>query len=85
MEGHPPRTTSLSSCEAKIRATSEGGKITVAVSNLTDGFDVAGAPLTDNSEPTLIYNDNKAAINLANTTTMKNVHHMELRDNRTCE
>ena len=44
-----------------------------AVRNLADGFGMAGAPLTNNSEPTLVYNDNETAVNWASTTTMKNV------------
>ena len=53
--------TSLSLCEAKIYATSEGAKITAGVRNLADGFDIAGTPLFDNSQPTIVYNDNAAA------------------------
>ena len=45
--------TSLSSCEAKIYATSESAKITVGVCNLADGFDIARTPLFDNSQPTI--------------------------------
>ena len=77
--------TALSSCEAEIFATSEGAKITVGVRNLADGFDMAGNPVCDNLAPTLVYNDNAAAVIWANSTTMKNVRHLELRENRTRE
>ena len=73
--------TSLSSCEAKIRSTSKGGSITIAVLNLSVGFTLAVAPLANNSQATLVYKDNKAAVNWVNTTTIKNVRHLELRDN----
>ena len=36
--------TFLSSSEAKIFATSKGAKLTVAVYNLADGFDIDGTP-----------------------------------------
>ena len=77
--------TSLSSCEAKILATNKGGKITVAVRNLSNGFTLVGTPIPDNLEATLVYNDNEAAVNLSNTTTMKNVRHLELCDKATRE
>ena len=73
--------TSLSSCEAEIRATNEGCKLTMAARNLAEGFTSAGTPLPDNSSATIVYNDNEAAVNWSNNVTMKNVRHMELREN----
>ena len=41
------KQTSLSLCGAKICATRKGAKITVAVRNLADDFDMAGTLLID--------------------------------------
>ena len=77
--------TSLSSFEAKIRASNEGGKITMDIPSLSDGFTLAGAHLANNSQATLVYNESEATVNWANNVIMKNIRHMELWDNDICE
>ena len=73
--------TSLSSCEAEICTTNEGRKITTTFCNLSASFTLAVAPLVNNSQATLVYNDKEADVSCDKTTTMKNVRHLELRDN----
>ena len=73
--------TSLSSCEAEIRATNEGTNITIALRNLADGFADCGVTLTNAKGPTLVYNDNQSCVCWSHNQTMKHTRHMELRDN----
>ena len=46
---------------------------------------IAGAPLDDNLQANLIYNDNEDTVKWANTVTMENMRHLELWDNAVCE
>jgi hypothetical protein len=73
--------TSQSSCEAEIRATNEGCKLTIALRNLAQDFASAGIRLSDIEESTLVYNDNMSCVHWAHKLTMKNIRHMELKDN----
>ena len=73
--------TSLSSCEAEIRATNEGAKLTIALRNLADGFADCGVTLPDAKVPTVVYNDNQSCVSWSHNQTMKQTRHMELRDN----
>ena len=73
--------TSLSSCEAEIRATNEGGKLTVATRNLAVDFVSTGYNISDTSDSTDVYNDNQSCVNWSYNMTMKQIRHMELRDN----
>ena len=54
--------TSLSSCEAEIRATNEASKLTVAIRNVASGMADLGYPITDASSPTDLFNDNEACV-----------------------
>ena len=69
--------TSLSSCEAKIRATNEGSKLMVATRNFATAFTPSGISLPDFAGPTKVYNDNESCITWANSTTTKGICHME--------
>ena len=44
--------TSLSSCEAEIRATNEASKLTVSIRNVASGMADLGYPITDALSPT---------------------------------
>ena len=66
---------SRSSCEAEIKATDECTKAVQAFRNLLQdlGFDT--------SAPTLIYNDNRGAIDWAHTMSNKRMRHYNIREN----
>ena len=52
--------TSLSSCEAEIRATSAISKKVVNFRNLCKSVSELGLPIADTEPPTVLYNDNDA-------------------------
>ena len=54
--------TSLSSCEAKIRATSATSKKVVDLRNLSLSFSKSGFPISDIEKPTVLFNDNEACV-----------------------
>eukprot|EP00970_Alexandrium_tamarense_P009299 scaffold1836_cov204-Alexandrium_tamarense.AAC.45 len=54
--------TSLSSCEAEIRATNVAGKLTLTICNITDGFCSIGVPISDADGVANIWNDNEACV-----------------------
>ncbi|KAL7523301.1 hypothetical protein ACHAWF_000464 [Thalassiosira exigua] len=73
--------TSLSSCEAEIRATNEASRDTRGVRNLIKGLRDHGYPIDDTSSPTDVYNDNEACVQWSHNMTMKKTCHMENREN----
>jgi hypothetical protein len=74
--------TSLSSCEAEIKATCMGSKLTVATRNFSEGFKSCGVPApTDTDTATTLYNDNQSAVFWAHNMTLKAVRHMEFKEN----
>ena len=74
--------TSLSSCEAEIRATNEASKLTVGLRNLARGMTHLGRyPISDADSPTDVYNDNEACVKWSHNMTMKQTRHMEMREN----
>ena len=86
MESCLPRQDLPQFFEAEIRATDEGLKPTMPPwCNLADGSPLAVTPLAANSTSTMVYNDNKAYVNWANSVSMENIHHTGLRDNTVCE
>ncbi len=56
--------TSLSSCEAEIRATCATSKKVVDFRNLSWSFSDAGYVIPNFDSPTLLYNDNDACVKL---------------------
>ena len=62
-------------------ATNKCCKLIMTAQNVAGGFTIAGAPLSDNSKATTVYNDNEVCISWSNNITMKNIRHMELHDN----
>ncbi len=73
--------TSLSSCEAKIRATSAMSKKVVDLCNLCLSLTESRYPIADIAQPTLIYNDNDACVRWSYNMTSKAARHIELREN----
>jgi hypothetical protein len=73
--------TSLSSCEAKIRATSATSKKVVDFRNFCRSISESGLPLLDATSPTILYNDNDACVNWSYNMTLKVACHIELHEN----
>jgi hypothetical protein len=73
--------TSLSSCEAEIRATSATSKKVVDFRNLSLSFTESGFPISDIEEPTVLFNDNEACVRWSHNMTSKAARHIELRKN----
>ena len=73
--------TSLSSCEAEIRATNATSKKVVDFRNLTRSVSEAGYDIPDSAAPTVLYNDNEACVKWSYNMTSKAARHIELRDN----
>ncbi len=72
----------MSSCEAEIWATNKGGKLLMAIHNLSGAIKNAiSSLLGDTSEPTTLYNDNKSCVIWSNSLTTKGVRHMEQHEN----
>ena len=79
--GERQERTSLSSCEAEIRATSATSKKVVDFRNLCRSVSDAGLTLQDTSSPTVLYNDNNACVQWSYNMTSKAARHIELREN----
>ena len=77
--------TSLSSCEAEIRATNMGSRLTVNVRNMILHLASLGYPITDAEQPSLLYNDNEACVKWCHNLTTKGNRHIEHRENATRE
>ncbi len=73
--------TSLSSCEAEIRAANATSKKVVDFRNLCRSISNSSNILSDMSQPTLLYNDNDACIRWSYNMTSKAVRHIELWEN----
>ena len=80
-KGERQEKTSGSSCEAEIRATNLGCKLTMGLRNFAEDFSSAGVHLHDCGAPTSVYNDNQSCVNWSHNLTMKNTRHMELKEN----
>ena len=70
--------TSLSSCEAEIRATSATSKKVVDLRNLSLSFSESGFPISDIEKPTVLFNDNEACVRWSHNMTSKAACHIEL-------
>ena len=73
--------TSLSSCEAEIRATNATSKKVVDFRNICQSMVDSGHDLSDIASPTLLYNDNDACVKWSYNMTSKAARHIELREN----
>ena len=67
--------TALSSCDAEIRATNMGSRLTVNTRNMISGLSDLGYPIHDCESPTPLYNNNDACVKWChNMTTKGNCH-----------
>jgi hypothetical protein len=73
--------TSLSSCEAEIRATNATSKKVVDFRNLSRSVSDAGYVIPDVDAPTFLFNDNEACVRWSHNMTSKAARHIELREN----
>jgi hypothetical protein len=79
--GKRQERTSLSSCEAEIRATSATSKKVVDFWNLCRSISNSGYSIPGLDSPTVLYNDNDACVSWAHNMTSKAARHIELRKN----
>ena len=77
--------TSLSSCDAEIRATNMGSRLTVNLRNMILHLQSLGYPIDDTDLATPIYNDNDACVKWCHNLTTKGNRHIEHRENATRE
>jgi len=73
--------TSLSSYEAKIRATDATSKKVVDFRNVCQSMVESGHDIADVTSPTLLFNDNNACVQWSYNMTSKAAHHIELQEN----
>jgi hypothetical protein len=73
--------TSLSSCEAEIRATNATSKKVADNRNLCGSISDLGNILSDISQPAFLYNDNDACVRWSYNMTSKAARHIELWEN----
>ena len=79
--GDRQERTSLSSCEAEIRATNATSKKVVDFRNLSRSVSESGFAIPGSDAPTVLYNDNEACVKWSYNMTSKAARHIELRDN----
>ena len=77
--------TSLSSCEAEIRATNMGSCLTINLRNMILYLQSLGYPIDDTDLATRIYNNNDACVKWCHNLTTKGNRHIEHRENVTRE
>ena len=73
--------TSLSSCEAEIRATNEVSKLLMGIRHLADAVRTGGHDIVDTAAASLLYNDNESCVKWSHNMTTKQIRHMEMREN----
>ena len=73
--------TSLSSCEAEIRATNEISKLLMGIHHLADAVREGGHDIADTAVASPLYNDNEACFKWSHNMTTKQIRHMEMREN----
>jgi hypothetical protein len=73
--------TSLSSCEAEIRATNEVSKLLMGVRHLADAVRAGGHDIVDTTAASPLYNDNESCVKWSHNMTTKQIRHMEMREN----
>jgi hypothetical protein len=79
--GKQQERTSLSSCEAEIRATYATSKKVVNFQNLSRSVSESGHKIEVLSSPMLLYNENDACVKWSHNMTSKAACHIELREN----
>jgi hypothetical protein len=69
--------TALISCDAEIRATNMGSRLTVNTRNMISGLSDLGYPIHDCESPTPLYNNNDACVKWCHNMTTKGSRHIE--------
>ena len=77
--------TSLSSCEAEIRATNSNLNKVVDFCNLCRSMAESGHTLADITSLAVIYNNNNACVKWSHNMTSKAARHIEFQENSVCE
>ena len=77
--------TSLSSCDAEIRAMAMCSRLTINTRNLIIHLKSLGYPINDTDVATPLYNDNEACVKWCHNLTTKGNRHIEHRENVTRE
>jgi hypothetical protein len=73
--------TSLSSCEAEIRATNEVSKLLMGIRHLADDVRKNGYDIVDMAEASPLYNDNESCVKWSHNMTTKQIRYMEMCEN----
>ena len=73
--------TSLSSCEAEIRAMIEVSKLLMGICNLAEGVRASGFDIQDTTAASPLYNDNESCVCWSHNMTTKQIGHMEMQEN----
>ncbi len=71
----------MSSCEAEIRATNTGSRLTVNTRNMISSLSSLGYPINDADSPTPLYNYNNACVKWCHNMTTKGNCHIENWEN----
>jgi hypothetical protein len=73
--------TSLSSCEAEIRATNEVSKLLMGICNLAESVRTSSFDIPDTTAASPLYNDNEYCVRWSHNMTKKQIRHMEMWEN----
>jgi hypothetical protein len=73
--------TSLSLCEAEIRATHEVSKLLMGICHLAESIRTSGHNIADTNAASPLYNDNESCIKWSHNMTTKQICHMEMHKN----
>ena len=77
--------TALSSCDAEIRATNMGSRLTVNIRHMISSLSDLGYPISDCKSSTPLFNDNDACVKWCHNMTTKGNRHIENKENSTRE
>jgi hypothetical protein len=77
--------TSLSSCEAEIRATNATSKKVVDFRSVCQSMVESEHDIADVTSPTPLFNDNNACVRWSYKMTSKAARHIELQENSVCK
>jgi hypothetical protein len=80
-KGERQEQTALSLCDAGIRATNMGSRLTVNTRNMISHLSSFGCPIKDTDAPMPLFNNNKACIQWCHNMTSKGNGHIELKEN----
>jgi hypothetical protein len=73
--------TSLSSCEAEIRATNKVSKLLMSIRNLAESVRDNGHNILYTTNASPLYNNNESCVQWSHNMTAKQIQHMEMQEN----